>query len=196
MRVKLKRNFRSTEASGHPQSRAVLGNYPLCAHAASLRCLPALRGVRVQDAALALRHTSRNASHSRQSRPGLSTALGRSPGCVTSLRACWLYTCALLAAQAWLASLPDELLSNILRRIWADMPWGDDVLEVVCGAIGLASVCCRVRELLRQEPLPLVLDLSYSEAIVSPSALGCLDPRRPACRPPFPRVYNLGKVYN
>jgi len=66
---------------------------------------------------------------------------------------------ALLAAQARLTALPDELLRGILRRAWADRPCRPAAKEVRCAA-GLASVCRRVRDLLHSQPLPLALDFS------------------------------------
>ncbi len=65
----------------------------------------------------------------------------------------------LLAAQASLIALPDELLGSILRRAWADrLP--RPAAEEVRAAAGLASVCRRWSELLRAPPLPLALDFS------------------------------------
>ncbi len=55
--------------------------------------------------------------------------------------------------------LPDELLGRILRRACADRPPRPAAEEVRCAA-DLASVCRRVRELLRAQPLPLALDFS------------------------------------
>jgi hypothetical protein len=66
---------------------------------------------------------------------------------------------ALLAAQASLIALPDELLRSILRRAWAERPPHGAAGEV-CRAANLALVCRRVRELLRAQPLPLALDFS------------------------------------
>jgi len=66
---------------------------------------------------------------------------------------------ALLAAQASLVALPDELLRGILRRAWADRPPQDAAGEVRRAA-NLALVCRRMRELLRAQPLPLALDFS------------------------------------
>jgi hypothetical protein len=66
---------------------------------------------------------------------------------------------ALPAAQVPFMTLPDELLGSILRRAWADRP-PCPAAEEVRRAVGLASVCRRVRELLRAQPLPLALDFS------------------------------------
>jgi len=66
---------------------------------------------------------------------------------------------ALPAAQALLLALPDEVLGAILRRAWADRP-PRPAAEEVRAAAGLASVCRRVRALLRAPPLPLALDFS------------------------------------
>jgi len=66
---------------------------------------------------------------------------------------------ALPAAQASLIALPDELLRGILQRAWADRPPRVAAEEVRCAA-DLASVCRRVRALLRAQPLPLALDFS------------------------------------
>jgi len=62
------------------------------------------------------------------------------------------------AAQATLLALPDELLGRILQCAWAETPWSDDAAEEVRCAADLASVCRRMRELLRAHPLPLALD--------------------------------------
>ncbi len=67
---------------------------------------------------------------------------------------------ALLAAQASLTALPDELLVSILRRAWAETPWTADAAGEVRAAAGLACVCRRWRALLRAQPLPLALDFS------------------------------------
>jgi len=56
-------------------------------------------------------------------------------------------------------TLPNELLGAILRRAWADRP-PRPAAEEVRAAAGLASVCRRMRELLRAAPLPLALDFS------------------------------------
>ncbi len=64
-----------------------------------------------------------------------------------------------LAAQASLTALPGELLVGILRRAWADRPL-HFAAEEVRAAAGLASVCRRMRALLRVPPLPLALDFS------------------------------------
>ena len=66
---------------------------------------------------------------------------------------------ALPAAQAPFIALPDELLRGILLRAWADRP-ARPAAEEVRAAAGLASVCRRVRALLRAQPLPLALDFS------------------------------------
>jgi hypothetical protein len=63
------------------------------------------------------------------------------------------------SAQVPFIALPDELLRGILRRAWADRPPRPAAEEVRCAA-GLASVCRRVRALLRAHPLPLALDFS------------------------------------
>ena len=65
-------------------------------------------------------------------------------------RACLSRSGALLAAQASLTALPDELLGSILRRACPDK----------AAASRLACVCRRWRELLRAPPLPLALDFS------------------------------------
>jgi hypothetical protein len=62
-------------------------------------------------------------------------------------------------AQVSLIALPDELLGRILRRAWADRP-PCTAAEEVRRAAGLACVCRRMRELLRETPLPLALDFS------------------------------------
>ena len=56
-------------------------------------------------------------------------------------------------------ALPNELLGGILRRAWADRP-RRPAAEELCAAAGLASVCRRMRALLRERPLPLALDFS------------------------------------
>ncbi len=66
---------------------------------------------------------------------------------------------SLLAAQAIILALPDDLLGRILRRAWADRP-PRAAAEEVRRAVDLASVCRRWRELLRTQPLPLALDFS------------------------------------
>jgi len=66
---------------------------------------------------------------------------------------------ALPAAQARFLALPNVLLGRILRRAWADRP-RRPAAEEVRAAAGLASVCRRVRDLLRAPPLPLALDFS------------------------------------
>jgi len=73
---------------------------------------------------------------------------------------------ALLAAQVPFVILPDELLGGILRRAWADRP-SRPAAEEVRAAAGLASVCRRVRELLRAAPLPLALDFSAARLSVA-----------------------------
>ncbi len=66
---------------------------------------------------------------------------------------------ALLAAQASLITLPDELLCSVLLHVWADRPL-HPAAEEVRAAAGLACVSGRVRKLLRAQPLPLALDSS------------------------------------
>jgi len=68
-------------------------------------------------------------------------------------------SCALLTAQVSSVTLPDEVLVSILRRAWADRP-PRPAAEEVRAAAGLASMCRRVRALLRTPPLPLALDFS------------------------------------
>ena len=63
--------------------------------------------------------------------------------------------------QALLIALPNELLGSILRRAWADRP-ARPAAEEARVAAGLASLCRRVRKLLRERPLPLALDFSAS----------------------------------
>ncbi len=103
-------------------------------------------------------------------------------------RACVPRSGALLAAQASLIALPNELLGGILRRAWAVRP-PRPAAEEVRAAAGLALVCRRVRALLRARPLPLALDLSAARLSaaqrrwlldraqagrVEPSALTCM----------------------
>ena len=71
-------------------------------------------------------------------------------------------------------ALPDELLGSILRRAWADRPPRPAAEEVRCAA-GLASVCRRVRALLRAHPLPLALDFSAAPLSLAQAVL-LLDP--------------------
>ncbi len=66
---------------------------------------------------------------------------------------------ALLAAQASFITLPDELLRTILPRAWADRP-RRQAAEEVRAVAGLACVCRRVCNLLREIPLPLALNFS------------------------------------
>jgi len=67
-------------------------------------------------------------------------------------------------------ALPDELLRGILRRAWADRPPRPAAEEVRCAA-GLASVCRRVRALLRAHPLPLALDFSAAPLSLAQTVL-------------------------
>jgi len=68
---------------------------------------------------------------------------------------------ALPAAQVPFLALPDDLLGGILRRAWADRPPRPAAAEVRAAA-DLASVCRRVRAMLRNLPLPLALDFSVA----------------------------------
>ena len=74
---------------------------------------------------------------------------------------CLLRLYDLLAAQLSFSALPNELVSGILRRAWADRPLSPAAKEVRAAA-GLACVCRRVRALLRAQPLPLALDFSMA----------------------------------
>jgi len=87
------------------------------------------------------------------SRPGCTAS------CTCSSSTSSRHACALPAAQVPFTTLPNELLGAILRRAWADRP-PRPAAEEVRAAAGLASVCRRVRELLRAAPLPLALDFS------------------------------------
>ncbi len=78
----------------------------------------------------------------------------------TSLQSAYVSNSMLPAAQATLIALPDELLGRILQCAWAETPWSDTAAEEVRRAADLASVCRRMRELLRAHPLPLALDFS------------------------------------
>ncbi len=83
-------------------------------------------------------------------------------------------SCALLAAQASLTSLPEDLIVSILRRAWADRP-PRPAAEEVRAAAGLSCVCGRMRALLREAPLALALDFS-AECLSDAQRSWLLDP--------------------
>jgi len=85
---------------------------------------------------------------------------------------------ALPAAQVPITTLPDELLGGILRRAWADRPLRPAAAEVRAAA-GLASVCRRVRELLRAAPLPLALEPAQAGRVEG--AKLCIKPDAELC---------------